>query len=200
MPLDTANFIGALDETLPLAGDMAAEGDDQIRGLKRAVRQSFPLVTAPVSATHTELNALLGARPAMQAQVDAKAPSSSPTFSGVPTAPTAAPGTATTQLATTGFVKAATDVIAGFNAAALADAVAAAQAAAVAAAASAGAVAWVSGTTYALGAVVWSPANRRLYRRIVAGAGTTDPSLDGTNWADLNPETLTATALFFASI
>lgn len=47
---------------------------------------------------------------------------------------------------------------------------------------SAGATIWVSGTTYALGAVVWSPANGQIYRRIVAGAGTTDPSADLTNW------------------
>lgn len=37
----------------------------------------------------------------------------SPTFTGTPAAPTAAPGTNTTQLATTGFVKAAIDVVLG---------------------------------------------------------------------------------------
>lgn len=42
---------------------------------------------------------------------------------------------------------------------------------------------WVSGTTYALNARVLSPANGVAYRRIVAGAGTTDPSTDTTNWA-----------------
>lgn len=56
-------------------------------------------------------------------------------------------------------------------------------ASALASANSAGAMMWVSGTTYALGAAVWSPLNRVVYRRIVAGAGTTDPSLDVTNWA-----------------
>lgn len=60
----------------------------------------------------------------------------------------------------------------------------AAAANAAAAAASAGAAAWVSGTTYAAGAVVWSPADSRIYRRRVGmgGAGTTDPSADPTNW------------------
>lgn len=47
----------------------------------------------------------------------------------------------------------------------------------------ANAVAWVSGTTYAIGDVRYAPANRQIYRRITAGAGTTDPSLDATNWA-----------------
>lgn len=58
----------------------------------------------------------------------------------------------------------------------------ASEAAATQAAFSAGVVKWVSGTTYAQGAQVWSPANYVTYRRKVAGAGTTDPSLDTTNW------------------
>lgn len=59
-----------------------------------------------------------------------------------------------------------------------ADAVAAADAAA----ASSNATKWISGTTYAEGDVVWSPVDYQTYRRIVAGAGTTDPSADPTNW------------------
>lgn len=68
------------------------------------------------------------------------------------------------------------------------DAVAAAASAASAVAASAaavaasGVVAWVSGTTYSVGFAVYSPANLLTYRRKIAGAGTTDPSLDTTNW------------------
>lgn len=45
--------------------------------------------------------------------VSSLAPKASPTFTGTPAAPTAAPGTNTTQLATTGFVKAAVDVVLG---------------------------------------------------------------------------------------
>lgn len=48
-------------------------------------------------------------------------------------------------------------------------------------------VKWVSGTTYAEGAVVWSPINGLGYRRITAsGSGTTDPSLDTTNYKQVN--------------
>jgi len=68
-----------------------------------------------------------------------------------------------------------------------------AQAEAQAAAASAaGAVAaanvtkWGSGTTYAEGAAVWSPISFFTYRRITAGGGTTDPSLDTINWAQVS--------------
>lgn len=42
---------------------------------------------------------------------------------------------------------------------------------------------WVSGTTYAVGAAVWSPVDYLTYRRKTAGAGATDPSIDSTNWA-----------------
>lgn len=63
-------------------------------------------------------------------------------------------------------------------------------ASAEAATASANAPLWVSGTTYVLGAVAWSPTTRFVYRRIVAGAGVTDPSADATNWALANPAQL----------
>lgn len=41
---------------------------------------------------------------------------------------------------------------------------------------------WVSGNAYPLDADVWSAVDGRMYRRIVAGAGATDPSSDTTNW------------------
>lgn len=42
---------------------------------------------------------------------------------------------------------------------------------------------WVSGTTYAAGDIRYSPLDFYSYRRKANGAGTTDPSLDPTNWA-----------------
>ena len=50
------------------------------------------------------------------------------------------------------------------------------------AASSSGAALWVSGTTYSAGNLVYSPITGRTYRRKIAGAGTTDPSADATNW------------------
>jgi hypothetical protein len=44
---------------------------------------------------------------------------------------------------------------------------------------------WVSGTTYAVGVAVYSPLTFYTYRRKVSGAGTTDPSVDTTNWAQV---------------
>ena len=68
----------------------------------------------------------------------------------------------------------------------LTDTVVAAEANCIAAAAAAGATIWVSGTTYAAGNARYSPIDFQTYRRKTAGAGTTDPSLDSTNWARLN--------------
>lgn len=45
---------------------------------------------------------------------------------------------------------------------------------------------WVSGTSYSVGNLAWSPLNGRIYRRLVAGAGTTDPSSDIINWVLLS--------------
>lgn len=61
----------------------------------------------------------------------------------------------------------------------------ASEAAAAQSAFAAGVTKWISGTTYAQGVQVWSPANYVTYRRIVAGAGTTDPSADVTNWTPI---------------
>jgi hypothetical protein len=55
---------------------------------------------------------------------------------------------------------------------------------------------WVSGTTYAIGVNRFSPLNFLTYRRKTAGAGTTDPSLDATNWQLLTGST---SQLFTAS-
>ncbi len=68
------------------------------------------------------------------------------------------------------------------NAAAASTAETQAEAAAAAALATANTTLWVSGTTYAQGVVVYSPITFLSYRRKIAGAGTTDPSADTTNW------------------
>jgi len=68
----------------------------------------------------------------------------------------------------------------------------AAAASAVSAAEVANAGAWVSGTTYAQGGCVWSPTSFLTYRRKTAGAGTTDPASDPTNWQALAPSSVIA--------
>lgn len=56
---------------------------------------------------------------------------------------------------------------------------------AASAAATAGVTKWISGTNYTEGVNVWSPIDFKTYRRKITGAGTTDPSLDSTNWLSL---------------
>ena len=53
---------------------------------------------------------------------------------------------------------------------------------------------WVSGTTYAAGDSRQSPINLKTYTRITGGAGTTDPSLDTTNWLFTNAVSCAYTA------
>lgn len=90
----------------------------QLAILEAAIAQKAPILSptiltsallpadttiGPVSAA--EISYLDGVTSALQTQLDAKAPIASPTFTGVPAAPTAATGTNTTQLSTTAFVQ-----------------------------------------------------------------------------------------------
>lgn len=104
----------------------------------------------------TEADAFLGALPTFQSQVNA--------------AGTYIDG-----------IGAAVDV----DAAAAAASALTAQAAATTAVNAANAQAWVSGTTYAAGAVVYSPITYQTYRCILGTSGTTDPSVDTTHWVQL---------------
>jgi hypothetical protein len=47
--------------------------------------------------------------------------------------------------------------------------------------------AWVSGTTYAVGARAIRPSLHKIYERLGAGAGTVAPELDTTNWMVIGP-------------
>lgn len=58
-------------------------------------------------------------------------------------------------------------------------------ASAAASASSSSAQAWVSGTTYTAGTVVYSLVTFQTYRRTTNGGGTTDPYADPTNWIAL---------------
>lgn len=91
-------------------------------------------------------------------------------------------------------------VDASSNATAAASSASNASASAATAVAAAGATIWVSGTTYAIGDVRWSPANQKIYRRKTSGAGATDPSADSTNWGIVSsdPQWVTKTSNYNA--
>jgi hypothetical protein len=114
MALETGTYISDLVVTNPAAADGLVDADNHFRLIKSTIKATFPNVTGAVSPTHTQLNYVAGVTSAIQTQLDAlttalalKAPLASPTFTGTPAAPTAAPGTNTTQVASTAFVTAA---------------------------------------------------------------------------------------------
>ena len=60
-------------------------------------------------------------------------------------------------------------------------------------------VAWVSGNTYTLGVVAYSPINFQTYRHITATSSlATDPSLDPINWVSLNASSPAGASIYTA--
>jgi hypothetical protein len=96
---------GVLSGTYPNPGfsvDMATQGELD------AVSTNLTALTTVVETLSDEVDALAVADiDGLQAALDLKAPLASPALTGTPTAPTAAPGTNTTQVSTTAFVQAA---------------------------------------------------------------------------------------------
>lgn len=60
MGLESVTYISDLVSTNPVAGDYVSAGDDHIRRMKTALLNTFPNITAAITATHTELNKLVG--------------------------------------------------------------------------------------------------------------------------------------------
>lgn len=52
----SSKYISDFVVTNPTATDSKSEGDDHIRGIKNAIKNTFPNITGPVTATQTELN------------------------------------------------------------------------------------------------------------------------------------------------
>lgn len=59
MALENATYINQLDQAAPDGLDPKSQGDDHLRLIKKAIKQTFPNITGPVSATQDNLNALL---------------------------------------------------------------------------------------------------------------------------------------------
>ena len=89
-------FITNLVPSNPAGTDPVSEGDNHIAGTKNVLLNSFPAINGAVTATPADLNKT-STLDTVYAKLD------SPAFIGIPTAPTAAPGTSTTQIATTEF-------------------------------------------------------------------------------------------------
>ena len=121
-----------------------------------------------------EADAFLGALPTFQTETNALAAYMEDTTAAAAEASATASAASATASATSA-TEAATSATNASNSATVA----------ANSAASAGGVLWVSGTSYAVGYVVYSPINFQNYRCIQATSGTTDPSLDDVNWVSL---------------
>ena len=58
MPIENAQYITQLVPTQPQGGESISEGDDHLRTIKTAVKQSFPNVSSAVTSTPAKLNAV----------------------------------------------------------------------------------------------------------------------------------------------
>lgn len=89
MALETGTRIPDLVASNPVgATDFVSVGDDHIRLLKACIQGSFPsLGSGQCSASAAELSHVAGVTSAIQTQLNAKAPSANPTFTGTVTLP-----------------------------------------------------------------------------------------------------------------
>lgn len=104
MALETGTYISDLVATNPASTDPKSAGDDHLRLLKETIKSTLPGLTGAVTATHTELNYVVGVTSAIQPQIDTKAPSASPTFTGTVTLP--ATGSGANEAVTKGYADA----------------------------------------------------------------------------------------------
>ena len=56
MPIESANYINQLVPSQPQGGESISEGDDHLRVIKNAVKQSFPNINSAVTSTPAQLN------------------------------------------------------------------------------------------------------------------------------------------------
>ncbi len=111
MTVETATYPPQFNTTWPQSADMVSEGDDHIRLVKTVVKTTFPNVTGAISASHIEINYLVGVTSGVQGQINAKGAIAGQTwtgahvFGGTVTVPTLAQGTNTTGAASTAFVQ-----------------------------------------------------------------------------------------------
>ena len=102
-----------------ITSTMIADGTIVNADINASAAIDWTKIAPSSTVSATELGYLDGVTSAIQTQIDSKlasstasttyAPIASPTFTGVPAAPTATAGTNTTQVATTAFVKTAVD-------------------------------------------------------------------------------------------
>lgn len=56
MTVESVTYISDLDVNNPAGGDSISQGDDHIRNIKKSIKNTFPNVSEPVTATAEEIN------------------------------------------------------------------------------------------------------------------------------------------------
>lgn len=111
MTVETALYPPQLNTAWPTAADMVSEGDDHIRLTKSVLKTTFPNFGGAVTASHAEVNYLVGVTAGVQGQIDSKGAitgqnwTGAHAFGGTITVPTLAQATNTTGAASTAFVQ-----------------------------------------------------------------------------------------------
>ena len=118
-PFDSEAVRDAVDLALVAGLGITKVYDDDVLDTLTLSIDTSVIQSRVENVTDTEIGYLDGVTSSIQTQINAKidsstasltyAPIASPTFTGVPAAPTATAGTNTTQIATTAFVKASAD-------------------------------------------------------------------------------------------
>lgn len=112
MTVETALYPSQLNSALPPQSDMVSEGAAHLRLIKTVEKTTWPNVAGAVSASHIEINYLVGVTSGIQSQINAKGAVAGQTwsgahvFGGTVTVPTLAQGNSTTGAASTAFVQA----------------------------------------------------------------------------------------------
>lgn len=87
MTVEAALYPPQLNTLWPTSADMVSEGDNHIRLEKIVLKTTFPNMGGAWLATHTEANYLVGVTSGIQGQLDGKASTAGPTFTGTVTLP-----------------------------------------------------------------------------------------------------------------
>ncbi len=104
MTVESAVYISQLNASLPAGADAKAEGDNHLRLIKAVLVGSFPNVSGAVTATHTEINYLVGVTSGIQTQINAKGAITGQAWTGTHTFVTQAAFDNSTKAATTAYV------------------------------------------------------------------------------------------------
>ena len=71
MPLESSfTSIADLNVNWPAIGDLVSQGDDHLRGIKSALKNTFPNVNSAVTSSDEELNYLVNATSNIQQQIN----------------------------------------------------------------------------------------------------------------------------------